>query len=92
MKGLLSALAPPPRPPVEFIRPLSDENSRLVNQAGLFSRSPDGIYLKSWINDKFESERSYILIKILITNKDRKECLRTLNRMNINHLTLFPDI
>ena len=37
----------PIRPPVEFIRPLSDENARLVSQGGLFTRSPDGENLET---------------------------------------------
>lgn len=89
-RGLLNM---PIRNEVEFIKPLSDENQRLVNQGGLFTRSPDGVDLESWIkiNAKEENE-FYTLIKILIPNRDREECLKTLNRMNINHLTLFPDL
>ena len=79
------------RPEVEFIRPRADENQRLVNQGGLFSRAPDGISLDEWISENMPSY-GFILFKILIPNKDRKECLKTLNRMNINHLTLFPDL
>ena len=82
----------PNRPQVEFIRPLSDENQRLVNQGGLFTRAPDNKDLKTWTQENFVEETKYVLMKILIPNKDREECLKTLNRMNINHLTLFPDL
>jgi hypothetical protein len=83
----------PFRKEIEFVKPLSDENQRLVNQGGLFTRSPNGIDLESWIKNNYKGEgNEYVLIKILIPNRDRKECLKTLNRMNINHLTLFPDL
>ncbi|MCK9210615.1 MAG: FRG domain-containing protein [Ignavibacteriaceae bacterium] len=82
----------PTRKPIEFIKPLSDENQRLVNQNGLFTRSPGGVDLEKWINDNFASDTDYTLIKILLPNDNRIDCLRTLNRMNINHLTLFPDL
>jgi len=80
------------RQPIEFIRPMSDENQRLVNQGGLFTRAPVGTPLDNWIKENFSGEKGYILIKILIPNRDREDCLKTLNRMNINHLTLFPDL
>jgi len=77
----------------EFIRPLTDDNPRLVNQGGLFSRSPIGVDMESWMKEKYEkSYTSGVLIKLHIPNKGRVDCLRTLNRMNINHATLFPDI
>lgn len=31
-------------------------------------------------------------MKCLIPNKDRDEALMMLNRMNLNHSTLFPDL
>lgn len=92
--GLLSALAAdaPIKPEVEFIRPLSDENQRLVNQGGLFTRAPRDKPLDTWIQENHDGESGYTLIKIIIPNSDRSECLKMLNRMNINHLTLFPDL
>lgn len=77
---------------VEFIRPLSDENHRLVNQGGLFSKAPVGVTLNKWINKNFKDDESYTLIKLLIPNRERNQALKNLNRMNINHLSLFPDL
>lgn len=84
----------PDRPDiVEYFTPLQDENSRLVNQNGLFSRCTSGTSLESWVAEKFKDyEKGAILIRIKIPNRDREECLRTLNKMNINHLTLYPDL
>lgn len=93
--GLLGMLteAPVTSPEVEFIRPLSDENQRLVNQGGLFSSGPSNGSLEKWLKETHNNpQEGYILIKILIPNDEREQCLKALNRMNINHLTLFPDI
>jgi hypothetical protein len=93
--GLLggAALQIPIRREVDFIRPLADENQRLVNQGGLFTRFPTDIDIHSWVQTNFKGDnKGYTLMKILIPKKDREECLRSLNRMNINHLTLFPDL
>jgi hypothetical protein len=89
---LLMKLESPVMPEVEFVRPPSDENQRLVNQGGLFTRFPLKDDIKSWIKKNFVDDETYILMKILIQDKDREVCLRSLNRMNINHLTLFPDL
>jgi hypothetical protein len=88
----LSKLESPVIPEVEFVRPLSDENQRLVNQGGLFTRFPLKDDIKSWIQKNFVDEENFILMKVLVPDKDREICLRSLNRMNINHLTLFPDV
>jgi hypothetical protein len=80
---------------VEIISPLTDDNARLVSQRGLFTRGPNGISLCRWVETSFKGEaKRCILIKIVIpeSNDDRNACLRFLNRMNINHLTLFPDL
>lgn len=89
---------PNTRPPiVEFIFPLSDENPRLVSQGGVFTRGPDGQTLEEWAaQDPAGPAKHGAIIghisKIRIPNTDRDECLRQLNRMNINHLSLFPDL
>ena len=82
----------PIRPQMEFIRPFSDENQRLVNQGGLFTRAPDDTDIETWIRKNFQGKAGYTLMKIFVPNKDRETSLKTLNRMNINHLTLFPDL
>jgi hypothetical protein len=80
-------------PEVEFIRPKSDENQRLVSQGGLFTRAPIGTTLEEWVQRNFDGDSDdYTLMKLLIPNREREEGLRMLNRMNINHLTLFPDL
>lgn len=80
-------------PEILFVRPLSDENQRLVNQGGLFSRVLTSKTLEQWVQDHPDpDDKGYMLIKILVPNRDRDGCLRNLNRMNINPLSLFPDL
>lgn len=88
----LSVLKAPVKRQIEFIRPMSDENQRLVNQGGLFTRSPIGEDLEAWINRNHTGDSGYTLMKISIPDKDRAMSLKMLNRMNINHLSLFPDL
>lgn len=81
------------RPDVaEFFSPLQDDNFRLVSQNGLLSRCTAGKSLETWVTENCQKDNHGILIKIFIPDKERQECLRSLNRMNINHLTLFPDL
>ena len=78
---------------VEFIRPLSDESASLVSQSGLFTRAPDGIHLEEWVRSSFpRKQEEVVFIKIVLPSKDRTTALRALNRMNINRLSLFPDL
>ena len=81
-------------PPVlDIIRPLQDENSRLVSQSGLFTKTPYGHTVESWIREYFKDDENFMtLIKIVIPNRDRPGCLKMLNKMNINHASLFPDL
>ena len=82
------------RPPIiDFVNPLTDENNRLVNQMGLFTRTPIGIDIESWYKQNFPEKGEFVRMwKILIPEKERTKALRSLNRMNINHSTLFPDL
>lgn len=78
---------------LEIFRPQQDENARLVNQAGLFTRAPLGASVDQWIRENYEGEsEQMMLIKITMPNSFREDCLRALNRMNVNHQTLFPDL
>jgi hypothetical protein len=77
---------------IEFIDPMSDENQRLVSQGGLFTRAPVGISIEQWVAEEFRGSPATVLLKIEIPDTDRLTCLRTLERMNINHLSLFPDL
>ncbi len=79
------------KPIVEIIQPLSNENSRLVSQRGLFTRGPNNLDMESWVR-KYTPNEHINLIKIKIPNINMHECLRFLNAMNINHSTLFPDL
>ena len=71
---------------------MSDDNPRLVSQGGLFTRGPDKTDVQSWVETNAVVPGKVTLIKITIPDTDRETALRSLNRMNINHLSLFPDL
>jgi len=82
--------------------PKGETSYRLINQAGLFVKMPATTDLESYVCENFEKETTKtakpprsaraILQKILIPNDDRINCLKFLNKMNINRMSLFPDI
>ncbi|EOC1797616.1 FRG domain-containing protein [Vibrio fluvialis] len=82
------------KPTVKVVRPLSDENARLVSQRGLFTRGPNNIDIESWMKRFATSQSEYYmeLIRVDIPTSTIDACLQYLNRMNINHATLFPDL
>jgi hypothetical protein len=85
----------PARPDiVEFITPETDENARLVSQGGLFTRGTTGVEIEKWVRSHFKGNTDMALVRFVVPEKkgDRFEILRTLNRMNINHRSLFPDV
>ncbi len=82
-------------PVVELVRSgLFAGNKRLLSQSGMFTKAPDGLDLETW--SKLYAARHFpdrvLLVKILIPDADREPCLRMLDRMNINHHSLFPDV
>lgn len=80
-------------PPVlEYVRPHQNDNARLVSQAGLFTKAPLGQTVDGWIEQNHLGVTSAPLVKLTFPDKERAECLRTLTKMNINHITLFPDL
>lgn len=77
---------------LEIVRPLTDENSRLITQSGLFTNVSSNLDIETQVRKQFKgNSKEFQILKIRIPNKDREMALRSLNRMNINHNTLFPD-
>ena len=77
----------------EVVRPEIHDNHRLISQRGLFLRGPDGQCIDDWFREyNKKTTTDYVVRRIDIPNEDRPACLRTLNQMNINHLSLFPDL
>ncbi|WP_077218529.1 FRG domain-containing protein [Acidithiobacillus albertensis] len=75
------------------VHPVVNDNNRLTAQSALFTKPPLGVTVDEWVKNNYHGESGQmVLIKIDIPDKERDECLRTLNRMNINSLTLFPDL
>jgi len=62
-------------------------------------KMPPKTDLESSVRARFPDETSdsnpharHILMKITIPNDDRTECLKLLNKMNINRMSLFADL
>ncbi len=65
----------------------------MVTQSGLFTVSTGVTDIESWILRNWDqSQNKIVLLKVQIPNWDREECLKALNKMNINYASLFPDI
>ena len=83
---------------IKFVRPDSDENSRLLSQRGLYTKplsadiEIEETVKRCYAKDKKKGLSRIIFVKLQIPDIERETCLRNLNRMNINHATLFPDL
>lgn len=80
-------------PAVRLFSPEADANYRLISQAALSIRMPRNTDLEDYVRKHFTGKtRDATFTKIKILNTDRDGCLVALNKMNINYMTLFPDI
>ena len=77
---------------VRFLTPLQVDNARLINQRGLFTISPSEHCLEEWVRTYFQDSSDVPLLKIMIPRREKDTALRQMNQMNINHLTLFPEL
>lgn len=79
---------------VEVVDPKVHDNPRLLAQAGILLKLPTEQALEDWVRINFKNENRVVLAKMQMPSprKDVEYILRDLERMNINHLTLFPDL
>ena len=71
----------------------TESNCRIISQAGLLIRIPRQQDVEAYVRESFAGQiHETTFTRIKIPNKDRTPCLVALNKMNINRMTLFPDI
>ena len=77
---------------LKLITPDSDDNKRLLGQSGLFSKGPVEKNVDTWVTEKSNTaSNDAVLLKIAFPGDSsfRKQALKKLNMMNINHSSLF---
>jgi hypothetical protein len=78
---------------IELIETPLDENGRMINQSGLFTRTPGGEDIATFIDENVDLQGARpILYRIEVPNSQRDLFLRHLELMNIHSGTLFPDL
>jgi hypothetical protein len=75
----------------KILEPMAD-NPRLIAQAGLLTKQLGADPLEDLVQLLFDDSAVEALIKFILPRSERQKALRALNRMNINHLSLFPDL
>ena len=87
----------PPAPAV--FSPRRQLSSRRSSQGGVFMKMPAGTDLEAMVRARYPNDTSgvsrhpqLVLTKVIIPDKGRKECMKYLNKMNINRASLFPDL
>jgi len=81
-------------PQITYFDPMSSEHPRLINQRGLFTITDNGEDILTLVQKRWkegEKERPW-LIKIEIEDEKREDILRSLDSMNINHMSIYPEI
>jgi hypothetical protein len=82
---------------LKFIVPETEDNKRLLGQSGLFTKGPVFKTVNEWVKSPFISypdPTKPVLLKVTFPGDSviRKNTLKKLQLMNINHSTLFPDL
>jgi hypothetical protein len=78
---------------IEMIEAPIDENGRMISQSGLFTRTPSGEDIATFIDQNIDlCGSSPVLYRIEVPNNHRDLFLRHLELMNIHSGTLFPDL
>lgn len=90
------------KPPVDstllVLESMAHDNSRVMAQSGVFTFSPEHKPVDQWVVSKCKDPRfappseTPVLIRFLIQNVDRKQCLDDLAALNIHARTVFPDL
>lgn len=78
---------------MQFVEPRKAVNQRIIVQRALFTRTTSpGKCIKELVQEENEGDSNYLrLIKFLLPESATTKGLVALNRMNINHRSLFPD-
>lgn len=78
-----------------IVSPSTSQNSRLISQRGLFTYSPTPTSVEKelrFVEMNSKPFQSPLLIKVNLPNSIRNKTLENLYEMNINDLSLFPDV
>src|SRR5690606_1981366 len=67
-------------------------NPRLLSQRGLFTQSPNRHRLEYHVRTVDWDSDEPVLLKYVLPDRIRTEVLEALKSMNINQLSLFPDL
>ena len=96
---LITKNATKEQPSPSIFSPRREITNRLGSQSGVFMNMPKGTDLEANVRARFPTESSKsdlnaraILTRIVIPNEGRTSCLKFLNKMNINRMSLFPDL
>ena len=68
------------------------DEPRMLNQRGLYTVHYTEMNLVAWVRATPQLHGRAVVIRFILKDQDRLEGLKALNKMNINHRTLFPDL
>lgn len=79
---------------VVFMDSMAYDNPRIIGQSGLFSWIPANAPLDRWVvgRQNFQRTSRAVLIRFLIPNRDRIQCLRQLELSGVDARKIYPDL